>query len=63
MFFRAYLDWSLKSMSQILQYIFNAIVCAKISCVTWALDFNYYIAVIYIEVKPNKELKFNFELR
>ncbi len=42
MFFRAYLGWALESMSQISQYLFITILCAKISCVAWDLvrDFN-----------------------
>jgi len=34
---RAYLGWALKSLTQISQYLFISIMCAKISCVTWAL--------------------------
>ncbi len=34
--FRDYLGWALKSMSQISQYLFIAILCAKMLCVNWA---------------------------
>jgi len=32
----AYLDYSLKPMSQKYHFLFIAILCAKMSCVTWA---------------------------
>jgi len=37
-FIITYLCWALKSMSEILQYLFIAILCAKMSRVTWALN-------------------------
>jgi len=40
-FIIAYLGWGLKSMSQISQYLFIAILCEKILCVNWALGGQY----------------------
>jgi len=49
---RAYLGYSLKSMSQKYQYLFIAIMWAKMSRVTWALVGTYVLETANV-VKSN----------